>query len=89
MNLYLHRRSRRLKKKKEATGVERVSEYLYIILVRLSPSESETCFPNHVNKLSCAPGISLSCDSYHTLSVAMLNVVFGSFFLHFCRFLRH
>ena len=32
-------------------------------------------------KLSCAPGISLSCDRYHTLSVAMLNVAFFFAFL--------
>lgn len=31
-------------------------------------------------KLSCAPGISLSCDRYHTLSVAMPNVAFVFFF---------
>lgn len=51
LSLFLHRRSRRLKKKKEATGVERVSEYLYITLVRLSLSKLETCCPNHVNKI--------------------------------------
>ena len=31
-------------------------------------------------KLSCAPGISLSRDRYHTLSVAMPNVAFVFFF---------
>ena len=38
-------------------------------------------------KLSCAPGISLSCDRYHTLSVAMPNVAFG-FFFFFLAFLQ-
>lgn len=39
-------------------------------------------------KLSCAPGISLSCDRYHTLSVAMPNVAFGFFFCFFLAFLQ-
>ena len=39
-------------------------------------------------KLSCAPGISLSCDRYHTLSVAMPNVAFVFFFFAFLQVLE-